>query len=52
MLGRAPDATIEPAADALFEALDRGEPLVLCRPDHPAAVKMRELAESLLIRQA
>jgi DNA-binding response OmpR family regulator len=52
MLGRGPDVTIEPAADALFEALDRGEPLVLCRPNHPAAVKMHELAESLLIRQA
>ena len=52
MLGRGPDVTIEPAADALFEALDRGEPLVLCRPNHPAAVKMHELAESLLIHRA
>ncbi len=52
ILGRAPDVTIEPAADALYEALDKGQPLVLCRPDHPAAVKMRELAESLLTRKA
>jgi MinD-like ATPase involved in chromosome partitioning or flagellar assembly len=52
VLGRPPDVTIEPAADALYEALDKGQPLVLCRPDHPAAVKMRELAETLLTRKA
>ena len=52
MLGRPPDVTIEPAADALYEALDKGQPLVLFRPDHPAAVKIRELAESLLARKA
>ncbi|HSD83114.1 MAG TPA: response regulator [Anaerolineae bacterium] len=48
MLGRAPDVTIESAADALYQALDKGQPLVLSQPDHPAAVKMRKLAESLL----
>ena len=48
MLGRAPDVTLEPAAEALYEALEQGQPLVLYQPDHPAAVKMRELAESLL----
>jgi Flp pilus assembly CpaE family ATPase len=52
MLGRPPDMTIEPAADVLYEALDKGRPLVLSQPDHPAAVKMRELADSLLPRQA
>jgi len=52
VLGRAPDVTIKPAAEALYEALDQGQPLVLCYPDHPAAVKMRELAESLLMRKA
>lgn len=50
VLGRPPDMTIEPAADALYEALDKGQPLVLYQPDHPAAVKMRELAESFLTR--
>jgi DNA-binding response OmpR family regulator len=52
VLGRAPDVTIEPAADALYEALDKGQPLVLSHPDHPTAVKMRELAESFLARKA
>ncbi|HTP11391.1 MAG TPA: response regulator [Anaerolineae bacterium] len=51
MLGRAPDVTIEPAADALYEALDKGQPLVLSHPDHPTAVKMRALAESFLTRK-
>jgi DNA-binding response OmpR family regulator len=51
-LGRAPDVTIEPAADALYEALDRGQPLVLSHPDHPAASQIRELAESFLTRKA
>ncbi len=50
-LGRAPDVTIEPSTDVLDEALDQGQPLVLCQPDHPAAIKMRELAESLLTRK-
>ncbi len=52
MLGRAPDVTLEPAADALYEALDKGQPLVLSQPNHPAAVKMRALAESLLPHKA
>ncbi|CAG0934134.1 Alkaline phosphatase synthesis transcriptional regulatory protein PhoP [Thermoflexales bacterium] len=52
MLGRAPDVTIEPAAEALYGALDQGQPLVLSRPDHPAAVRMRQLAESLLTHKA
>jgi pilus assembly protein CpaE len=50
-LGRLPDITIEPAADVLYEALDKGQPLVLSQPDHPAAMKMRELAESCLARK-
>ena len=51
-LGRLPDITIEPAADALYDALDKGQPLVLSQPDHPAAVKMREFAKSCLARPA
>ncbi len=50
VLGRAPDATIEPAADALYDALDKGQPLVLSQPDHPVAVQMRQLAESFVAR--
>jgi MinD-like ATPase involved in chromosome partitioning or flagellar assembly len=52
VLGRPPDVTIEPAADALYEALDKGQPLVLYHPDHPAASQIRELAESFLPRKA
>jgi Flp pilus assembly CpaE family ATPase len=52
MLGRAPDVTLEPAADVLYEALDQGQPLVLSQPDHPLAVKMRILAESFAARNA
>jgi DNA-binding response OmpR family regulator len=52
VLGRPPDVTIEPAADALYAALDKGQPLVLHQPDHPAAVKMHALAESFLARKA
>jgi DNA-binding response OmpR family regulator len=51
-LGRAPDVTLEPAADALYAALDQGQPLVLTQPDHPAAIKMRQLAESFAARNA
>jgi pilus assembly protein CpaE len=51
-LGRLPDITIEPAANALYHALDQGQPLVLSQPDHPASVKMRELAESCLAHKA
>jgi CheY-like chemotaxis protein len=47
MLGRAPDLTIEPAADVLYAALDKGRPIVLSHPDHPAAVQLRQLAEAL-----
>ena len=50
-LGRPPDVIIDPAADVLFQALDKGQPLVLYQPDHPAAAKMREFAESCLARQ-
>ena len=45
-LGRAPDVTIGPAADTLYEALDKGQPLVLYQPDHPAAIQLRQLVES------
>jgi Flp pilus assembly CpaE family ATPase len=52
MVGRAPDATLEPAATALYDALDKGQPLVLYQPDHPVAVKMRHLAELFAARKA
>lgn len=52
MLGRTPDVTIEPAAEALYAALDKGQPLVLSQPNHPVAVKLRALAESFLARKA
>ena len=47
-LGRAPDVTIGPAADALYQALDDGQPLVSAAPDLPAAAHMREFALSLV----
>ncbi len=51
-LGRSPDVTIGPATDALYDALDKGQPLVLSYPEHPEAVKIRQLAESFLARKA
>jgi DNA-binding response OmpR family regulator len=47
-LSRPPDVTIGPAADALYQALDTGQPLVLSAPDLSAAVHMREFALSLM----
>ncbi len=41
-------ALIGPASEALLEALDRGQPLVLSEPDHPVAIQMRDLAHALL----
>jgi DNA-binding response OmpR family regulator len=52
VLGRAPDVTIASAAEVLYDALDKGQPLVLSQPDHPVAAQMRELAESFLKRPA
>jgi DNA-binding response OmpR family regulator len=52
MLGRAPDATIAAAAGALYDALDKGQPLVLAQPYHPVAVQLRALAESFAPRTA
>ncbi len=39
--------TIGPASEALYEALDQGQPIVLSNPDHPVAVQIRALADSL-----
>ena len=50
-LGREPDVTIGPATEVLYDALDKGQPLVLSYPDHLEAVKMRELAEAFLTRK-
>jgi DNA-binding response OmpR family regulator len=47
VLGRAPAATIGPAAEACYRALERGEPLVASEPDHPVSVQLRALADSL-----
>ncbi len=49
-LGRGPDVIIGPAADALYDAVDAGQPLVLHEPDHPVAIQLRQLAESFLSR--
>jgi len=48
MLGHDPVAIIGPAADALYDAAEHGQPLVTSRPDHPAAVQMRALAAALM----
>jgi pilus assembly protein CpaE len=51
MLGRPPDLIVEPAADVLYQALDNGQPLVSSQPDHPVAVQLRQLAESLVVHK-
>jgi DNA-binding response OmpR family regulator len=48
VMGREPAAMIGPAAEACYRALERGEPLVVSEPDHPASVQLRVLAGSLL----
>ena len=41
-------ASIGPASDAMVQALERGEPLVVSQPDHPVAAQIRALATTLL----
>jgi len=41
-------ATIEPAGEAMYQALEQGQPLVANQHDHPVAVQIRTLATSLL----
>ena len=47
-LGRAPAAAIGPAPEAMFAALDIGQPLVLAQPTDAVAVQLTELSASLL----
>jgi MinD-like ATPase involved in chromosome partitioning or flagellar assembly len=37
-----------PALDALQQASKSGPPFVISQPDHPVAVQLRALAESLI----
>lgn len=41
-------AIIGPAPDAMYQALEYGQPLVMSQPDHPVAAQMRALADSLM----
>jgi len=47
-LGHDPVAIIGPAANAMYDAIEQGQPLLVSQPDHPAAVQMRALAASLM----
>jgi DNA-binding response OmpR family regulator len=47
-LGYDPVAIIGPAANAMYDAIEQGQPLLVSQPDHPAAVQMRALAASLM----
>jgi DNA-binding response OmpR family regulator len=51
MLGRAPNAAIGPAAEAMFAAMEAGRPLVTAHPDHPVAAQLLALAASLINAQ-
>jgi pilus assembly protein CpaE len=48
-LGNEPVTMMGPAFDALQQASESGQSLVISRPDHPIAVQLRALAESLII---
>jgi DNA-binding response OmpR family regulator len=47
-LGREPMATIGPAAEAMYEAMEQGQPLVTAQPADPVAAQITALATSLL----
>jgi DNA-binding response OmpR family regulator len=47
-LGRAPAASIGAAAEAMFAAVEAGQPLVMARPADAVAVQLSTLAASLL----
>lgn len=47
-LGRVPTASIGPASEAMYAALDTGRPLVLARPTDPVAIQLVELSAALL----
>ena len=48
-LGNEPVTMMGPAFDALQQASESGQPLVISRPDDPIAVQLRAFAESLII---
>lgn len=48
ILGRAPNVSIGPAAEAMFAAMEEGRPLVASHPDDPVAAQLMALAASLL----
>jgi pilus assembly protein CpaE len=47
-LGRAPTASIGPASEAMFAAMEAGQPLVLARPTDAVAVQLADLSATLL----
>ena len=47
-LGRAPVATIGPAGEAMYEAMEQGQPLVVARPADPVTAQITALAASVL----
>lgn len=47
-LGRELTATIDSAADAMYQAVEQGQPLIAAQPDHPIAAQVRALAERLM----
>ncbi len=48
VLSRDPIATIGPASEAMYKALEQGQPIVLSQPDDPVAAQLTALASSLL----
>jgi Flp pilus assembly CpaE family ATPase len=47
-LGRDPIATIGPAAEVMYAALEQARPLILAHPDDPVAIQLTALATALL----
>jgi DNA-binding response OmpR family regulator len=48
MIGHDLAATIEPAGEAMYQALEQGQPLIANQHDHPVAAQVRTLATLLL----
>ncbi len=48
MLGHDPIATIGPASEAMYVAMEQARPLVLAHPDDPVAAQLIALAKTLL----
>jgi len=47
ILGQSP-TIIGPAPEAMYQSLERGQPLVMSQSDHPVAAQIRALADSLM----